>query len=401
MHYSRIKLHNELHARPSLYFSPPASVFHAAFLVSSNESDPALEEIAGDYQASPHGFSRFGNTEFKWERHGEFVTVTCVMLGARGLDWANPPTRWRKLLDALDHAIINLCQIEIVDDKEQQFDISNYKFIDPAGSKIGKGSGAIWSDFRLTTEGACRFVLVNYSLNPYRLGRMVRRILEIETYRMMSLLALPLAQEVTESLQELEQELIKLSDLASETPHSRTQSLVDDIAKLSSRVARISIYSKTRFSATIAYSDLVFERILELREEHTGQSQRVGVFIERRFRPSVRYCSATSLRLTQMIEGVRNLSELVQARAQVEVEEQNAAILKSLDARAKTQVKIQKAVEGLSIIATTYYLTSLLKLAYQGSDALGISFSPSEAILLSTPIVAGVIWRIRKKTKHL
>ena len=44
----------------------------------------------------------------------------------------------------------------------------------------------------------------DHGLSPLRLGRVVRRIHEIETYRMMALLALPLARKVQAELAGLE-----------------------------------------------------------------------------------------------------------------------------------------------------------------------------------------------------
>jgi uncharacterized membrane-anchored protein len=75
-------------------------------------------------------------------------------------------------------------------------------------------------------------------------------------------------------------------------------------------------------------------------------------------------------RLDVLAKSVANLGELLQARVQVEMEEQNAEILKSLNARADAQIKIQRAVEGLSIIAITYYVLSLLTLLYSRQDQL-------------------------------
>jgi uncharacterized membrane-anchored protein len=49
---------------------------------------------------------------------------------------------------------------------------------------------------------------------------------------------------------------------------------------------------------------------------------------------------------------VANLGELLQTRVQVEMEveaeEQNSAILRSFNSRTNTQIKLQKAMEGLS-----------------------------------------------------
>jgi uncharacterized membrane-anchored protein len=162
--------------------------------------------------------------------------------------------------------------------------------------------------------------------------------------------------------------------------------------------------TRHRFSATQAYAQLVFERLGELRESHVGDCQRLGVFIERRFKPTVRYCTATEQRLEHLAESVANLGDLLQARVQVEMEEQNSEILKSLNARADAQIKIQRAVEGLSIIAISYYLLSLLKLGYSGLHLLGVELTPREAMLAMAPLAIGILaWiilHIRKVKEH-
>lgn len=101
---------------------------------------------------------------------------------------------------------------------------------------------------------------------------------------------------------------------------------------------------------------------------------------------------------------VANLGDLLQARVQVEMEDQNAEILRSLNARADAQIKIQRAVEGLSIIAITYYLINLFKLVYSGLHTLGASLSAREALLGMTPpvllIMLLILIRIRKAKSH-
>lgn len=66
--------------------------------------------------------------------------------------------------------------------------------------------------------------------------------------------------------------------------------------------------------------------------------------------------------------------------------------------------KIQHAVEGLSIIAITYYLISLLKLGYSGLHVLSVSMTPREAMLAMTPITIAILTliviRIRKVKEH-
>jgi uncharacterized membrane-anchored protein len=59
---------------------------------------------------------------------------------------------------------------------------------------------------------------------------------------------------------------------------------------------------------------------------------------------------------------VANRGDLL--HAQVKMEEQNSEILKNLNTRADVQIKIQRAVEGLSIITITHYLLNPHKLGY-------------------------------------
>ena len=135
-----------------------------------------------------------------------------------------------------------------------------------------------------------------------------------------------------------------------------------------------------------------------------GDCQRLGVFIERRFKPTVRYCAATEQRLEQLAKNVANLGDLLQARVQVEMEEQNAGILRSLNARADAQVKIQRAVEGLSIIAITYYLLNLFKLLYGGLNVLGLGLTARDGLLAMAPpvllVLLVILLRIRQAKQH-
>lgn len=409
MHPLRQALHNELHSRPSIYFREPAHVYHYAFADAEHACDALVERLnqaadtilaANDSQA----LMRLGESTLKWERHTEFFTLT-LMVPRQGGDasWPPPPTTLEALMADYRHLLINADQVLVEAEEHWAGDTAHYGFKDPAGSTMGSGDAIVWSDFRLAEGGINRILLVNRGLNAYRLGRMIRRLFEIETYRMMASLALPVAQKVSQELREYERELTRLSDRNAEGKSS-AKALSADIAALSARIVRSTARTRQRFSATEAYAQIVFERINELRESHIGDCQRLGVFIERRFRPTVRYCAATDQRLVRLGQSVANLGDLLQARVQVEMEEQNAAILSSLSARADTQIKIQKAVEGLSIIAISYYLLSLFKLLYAGLYSLGVEISAKTAILGLAPlallILGGIFLSIRRAKRH-
>lgn len=404
LHPLRRELHDELHARPSIYFNEPAHVYHLTLLEQGDTLDRLVAALDSQAAHAQQGLVTLGGHATKWERHTEFLSITLVVpKTSRSEFWPPLPECLATLISGHEGQLIECSQILVESAEAWEGSTARYGFKDACGSQVGAGDAVVWSDFRLTDEGVNRILLVNHNLNAYRLGRMVRRLLEIETYRMMASLALPLAKELARVVKEYERELTELSDRNAHSSSDARQ-MLRSISDLSARIVRQSARSRQRFSATEAYAQLVSERIAELRESHVQGRQRLGVFIERRFRPTVRYCSATQQRLERVNASVANLGELLQTRVQVEVEEQNGAILHSLNERATTQIKIQKAVEGLSIIAISYYLLSLLKLLYEGARGLGLNLSPHDAGLYAAPLVllvlGTIIRRIRKAQRE-
>jgi len=89
-------------------------------------------------------------------------------------------------------------------------------------------------------------------------------------------------------------------------------------------------------------------------------------------------------------------------RTKVDVERsaQNQALLESMDKRSDLQLRLQKTVEGLSVVAISYYAVSLAGyLVYPLSESLQISKGMLTA-MITLPVV-GAVWylirRIREK----
>ncbi|MCE9663307.1 DUF3422 domain-containing protein [Halomonas sp. M5N1S17] len=410
MHPQRERLHNELHARPSIYFSEPAHVHHYAFLDEDGGCDAILAQLGETTGLaldtdSVQEILAFEGMTLKWERHTEFFTLT--LLVPRGSDserWPAPPEPLASIIAANQALLINATLVLVEAEEAWSGKGEAYGFNDPAGSLVGGGDATVWSDFRLTEEGVNHLLLINRRLNAFRLGRMVRRLLEIETYRMMASLSLPLAKELGLELQGYETELGELSDRNAEQAETNPRPLLSALSLLSARLERSGARSRQRFSATEAYARIVFTRIEELRESRVQESPRLGTFILRRFRPTVHFCAAINRRQESLAESVARLNDLLRTRAQVEIEEQNSGILHSLNERASSQLKIQKAVEGLSIIVISYYVFSLFKLSLESLGALGVPVVPSVAASIIGPLglaIIGVLaWRIWRVKNH-
>lgn len=410
MHPLREALHDELHARPSIHFTGPAHLHHYAMLDQEGQAESLLARIdtLTERERDPEAVQEILEVQgmtLKWERHTEFFTLT--LMAPRSPDdtlWPEPPPLLEALLAPHREQIISATLILVEAANRWAGDPEAYGFRDPSGSRVADGEATVWGDFRLTPDGVNRLLLVNQALDGFRLGRMARRLLEIETYRMMASLALPLAREMRLELDAHERELDTLSVRNAEQQSENPRPLLAAISELSSRLEHASARSRLRFSATEAYSRIVDARIEELREVKVGENPRLGVFIQRRFRPLVRFCAAIHARQEALAESVARLNDLLRTRAQVEIEEQNAEMLRSLNERTSSQLKIQKAVEGLSIIVISYYLFSLFKLGLQSLGALGVAIVPAVAAAIIGPLGLGILavlaWRIWRVKQH-
>lgn len=404
MHPHRHALHNELHARPPLYFEAPAQVFHLAFLDRDGAMDAILGELCasragGPDPALPQGELATSAGRLAWERHTEFLTLTLACPGVDDTLWPALPPLLAGIATAHAELLVNADLLRIETAGDPRDPLADYGFDDPVGSSLHGGRATLWSDLRLNAAGLNCVLLRNDGLDGRRLGRTVRLLLDIETYRLMASLTLPLARSLAPELRRYERELTELSDAnAAARPGGDARSLLARITQLSADIMQAIARSRLRFSATEAYAELVFERIAQLEESRVGDCQQLGTFIERRFRPTVRYCASTDRRMARIASAVADLTRLLQARVQVDMEEQNGRILRSLSERAATQIRIQRAVEGLSVIAISYYLIGLFRYLYDGTRVLGFAPDARTALLAAAPLAALILvliaWRI-------
>ncbi len=257
------------------------------------------------------------------------------------------------------------------------------------------------TDFRLNDAGFLELFLFNKNLNDYRTGRMVRRLLEIETYRMMALLAMPMARQTLQNLVSFDRRLDTV------VRHMQSTSKVDkallvEVTKLSSEVLNFSARARHRFGATKAYAELVASRLAELREGKVNQRQRIGTFIDRRFQPAVRSITAAERRLDELGERVQLAGDLLRTTVQVQLEDQNASLLASVEERTRAQVHIQQAVEGFSVLAITYYAIGLFKVCLESVQTLGADVHYlKSALVFVVPLVLFTVWRAVRHVRSL
>ena len=177
------------------------------------------------------------------------------------------------------------------------------------------------------------------------------------------------------------------------------QSAVEDLSATLKDVARFKSSAAFRISAAYAYDDLVAARLASLNETPVGQRQTMKGFVEHRLRPGINSIRAFEARTERVAKTVADALAL--ARTQLDqVAQRNAeALLSSMEKRARQQVHLSQAVEGLSVAAITYYLVGLVGTALKALPETGIPISQIQAV--SIPLIALFVWWNVRRAKGL
>ncbi|MGG7564781.1 DUF3422 family protein [Rhodovulum sp. DZ06] len=425
-HENRIPLANELHARPFPELRAPCRAVQVAFKQPQQaaERDPALDRAhlvdlidrfgaAHPAPGADHWMGPVGRGMLKWERHTEFVTYTLFLDGAgeKPFDGAPLSLLPRDWLEAAPGVVVSASLVEVAaaPDIAAAAQILPERFGDHfvresfAAARILGDDAAAGSDFRVHEDGLTRIAVVApEGLGPRRLGRAVQRLLEVETYKSVSMLTLPVARRVSRRLAEIDRELTALAQhLAADDQAGRE--VLAQLTDLSAEIERMSAEAAFRFGAARAYAAIVDERIAVLREARLNGRQTMGEFMLRRYKPAMRTCEAAERRLSDLSDRAARIANLLRTRVEVDIAQQNQALLESMDKRAETQLRLQETVEGLSIVAISYYAVSLC--AYT-LGPLGKSVGLDKAYvtaLLVPPVVICVgifLRRMKKKLGH-
>ena len=414
-HPLRYKLVNELHARPFPSLRAPHEAAYVAFKlpgeVAHRDRSKDLSHLIDllDRHGAPHPqpgathyYGRIGKHWVKWEQHTEFVTYTAFSEGHRHgafdggaldvfpADWlASVPGQ--RITSALLHIANAPPPAEVKQALREWFVPESL-----AVSRVLDDSATVAGDFRIDPSGHMRFaVFVAPGTGPRRIGRIVQRLCEIETYKTMSMLGFARVRAMSEKLNDLDQ---RLSDLTGEMAKNRNPAdgTLTTLLSISAELEDLSAKSSFRFGATGAYEALVNQRVSVLREERFEGRQTFAEFMLRRYEPAMRTVKSAQSRLDAMTDRSVRAANLLRTRVDVERSAQNQDLLESMDKRADLQLRLQRTVEGLSVVAISYYAVSLASyLLYPLQGATGLS-KGSLTALITLPVVALVWWMIHR-----
>lgn len=416
-HADRDRLFNELHTRPFPVLEQGSRVSQVALLHGGQdvaEEYRHIQILCERYSILPPApgsscyYQNFGGFELRWERHTEFSTYTFI----HRIDGPEPfqrtalsllPPGW---LAGLPGKVISGLHVEVLvmPDPAPVSDTLRHHFEGHRliSSWVIDRKARLWTAYRIHNDGLGRVLVLNKGLNPCQLGRLVRRLLELETYRMMVLLAFPMARSIAPGIADMDQQLATINEQINAIRGLEDERrLLGQLSTLAARIEHLRSDTNFRFSAARAYYELVLSRLEELREQEEPGMQTLNEFLPRRLTPAYRTCEAVSGQLDNLSRRIDRASELLRTRVDLTLEAQNQDLLQSMNNRSQMQLQLQQAVEGLSVVAISYYLVGLVKYMAGSLHEMNVLHFPELVVGLSVPVCVLLVWaavrRLRKK----
>jgi hypothetical protein len=259
-----------------------------------------------------------GTTRLRWELHGELHEYTFYDTECDAKEPFAPNRADRCLEQLLKHEegqlIAALRLTVLAADGYEDGNALAARVFDGdelVAASVCDQRADMYSDFRLDATGCGRFLLIDRESRPPQLGRVVQRIIDMEVYRMMAMLAYPEARELARSLRVMEPRLSGLVTRLDLATTSEEPEILQDLTQLSAEVEQLSTYSAYRLDAARAYRGLVRQSLSDLRQVRLGWHQTPSEFLERRFDPVMNFCEAVNVRLESVSARVSRASGLL------------------------------------------------------------------------------------------
>lgn len=402
-HANRWLIHAETHARPVPAIAGPATIRRVAFMSTDRGKDlirlqRQMAELGGLGDVDPGAVRQLefesGGRSVLWEMHNEFATLT----------WKSPledAETWPKGIGLEFHsgvALVSATRVDVLDD-----DLIDEKRLAAMAenslchSTIYLGQARIATDFVADADGYVSFVVGARSCGDQRRGVIVRRLLEIETYRCFALLGLPVARQVGGRVQGYEQGLAAImADIGEGSTPEAHQTSLQALHTLSVDVGRTVEETSFRFAATQAYGQIIAERLGRLGEAPIGESTTIQRYLDNRVQPALATCRAMEKRLTDLGTKVQRSIELLDATITVSIQTQNQEVLDTILRTAQSQYRLQETVEGLSIIAISYYALGILGYVAEGVHEFLPVDKPVMLTILAPIVILVVYFGIRR-----
>lgn len=414
-HHLRAAVLGELHARPFRALESPRILLHYAFTADAQAiqddrlwfADLCLSlGVKGPGEADRSHVLPVAGGSLRWEQHSEFITYTFDVAPDGGHPFGRIPaghpfgSGFRAPGPMLVAARLDVVPENGHDEAAltRWFDRASL-----AALQSEEGRAVAMTDFRQDGEGLTRILLIDRGMAPSQTGALAQRLIEVETYRTLALLGLPMATELSPDVRRIEEELVRLTgEMRGASDMDSNRHLLERLSDLAADLEAGAAASAYRFGASRAYHSILKARLETIEEAPVPGYLGLASFLARRIAPAMRTIESVENRQINLSRKLARATTLLRTRVDVDMERQNRDLLDSMNRRARLQLRLQQTVEGLSVAAVSYYVVGLVGYLAKGLKEAGVPMpDPGLVSGMSVPLVLlAVWWTVRRIRAH-
>jgi uncharacterized membrane-anchored protein len=413
----RQELHAELNAVAYELLAPPFELSHLVLMAEREwieQERKLIRQLCVRYGINPpntheNDFSAdFGEFRLRWERHTEYSTYTVYRVGMFDIPFERSaityvPQEW---LASLPGELLVATHIALEDRSRPKRSLHELSALFASGtvigSKVAGGAASVWSDNQIHSDNFGRILIHDENLRSRQIGRLVQRLLEIETYRMLAMLPLPVTRKIIPQLARADQRLAELTaNNVILTSIEDEQHLLNELTLLAAETEGLSAQTGHRFNASRAYYDIVKLRIAELREERIEGLQMLQEFMIQRLSSAMGTCELVHTKLETLSMRLGRASALLRTRVDLSMEAQIRDLLKSMDNRARVQLRMQETVEGLSVVVLSYYLLGIIGYGLKAFKAAEHDINVELLTGIAIPVVVLGVFLVVRRVRNM
>ncbi|ALV25929.1 DUF3422 family protein [Pannonibacter sp. Q-1] len=414
-HHLRAAVLGELHARPFRALESPRILLHYAFTCDSQAiRDDRIwfadlcrsQGVKGPGESDRSHVLPMAGGSLRWEQHSEFITYTFDVAPDGGHPFGRIPaghpfgSGFRAPGPMLVAARLDVVPENGHDEAAlaRWFDRASL-----AALQSEEGRAVAMTDFRQDGEGLTRILLIDRGMAPSQTGALAQRLIEVETYRTLALLGLPMATELSPDVRRIEEELVQLTgEMRGASDMDSNRHLLERLSDLAADLEAGAAASAYRFGASRAYHSILKARLETIEEAPVPGYLGLASFLARRIAPAMRTIESVENRQINLSRKLARATTLLRTRVDVDMERQNRDLLDSMNRRARLQLRLQQTVEGLSVAAVSYYVVGLVGYLAKGLKEAGVPMpDPGLVSGMSVPLVLlAVWWTVRRIRAH-
>jgi len=171
----------------------------------------------------------------------------------------------------------------------------------------------------------------------------------------------------------------------------KVQAALTSLHDLSIRSGTLAESISYRFAASRAYGNILQARLQSLHEGSTAIGSSITRYLNNRVEPALATCAALEKRLGTLTDKIERAMGLLNVRIGLDLQIQNKTVLETIASTAQSQFRLQRTVEGLSVIAISYYALGVLGYVAGGPiELLGID--KTIALSVASPLIVILVW---------